>query len=86
MSKSKPFRVGDLVLLKVPKQSNAQEKKIAKFFHVYYGPYCIARVFNENAYELVNVDNPREVIGHYNRVDLKTYRESAFCRDEACGA
>lgn len=76
---SRPFKIGDRVLLKVPKQSSALNKKIAKFFHVFYGPYQVARVFNDNAYELVSVDHPEEVIGHYNRVDLKEYHSSPSC-------
>ena len=44
-----PLKVGDLVLLKIPKSSNALNKKVAKFFHIYYGPYTVARVFNDNA-------------------------------------
>lgn len=71
-----PLKVDSLVLVRVPKQSSALEKKIAKFFHIYYGPYRVGRIFNDNAYELVDVDRPREVIGHYNRTDLKIYRQS----------
>ena len=69
-----PIRVDDLVLLRVPKQSNAFNKTISKFFHIYYGPYRIARSFNENAYELVDVDNPRNIVGRYNRADLRLYK------------
>ena len=33
------FNENDLVLVKVQNQSNASDKKLAKFFHVYEGPY-----------------------------------------------
>ena len=77
-SNKPPFKEGDLVLRKVSKQSNALEKRTAKFFHVYFGPYKIARVFNDNAYELVSSEDSQNVIGHYNRIDLKKYRHPAL--------
>ena len=33
--------VGDLVLLRVPHLSNAEQIKIYKFFHIFEGPYRI---------------------------------------------
>ncbi|OXU16423.1 hypothetical protein TSAR_016666 [Trichomalopsis sarcophagae] len=68
-----PIKDGDLVLLRVPKQSNLLERKIAKFFHLYYGPYRVLRSFNENAYELVGMDVPQKLVGRYNRADLRVY-------------
>ncbi|OXU16431.1 hypothetical protein TSAR_016674 [Trichomalopsis sarcophagae] len=70
------MRHGDLVLLRVPKQSNLIERKIAKFFHLYYGPYRVLCSFNENAYELVDIDDPQKLVGRYNRADLRLYVRS----------
>ena len=69
------YKVGDLVLLKIPKQSDAINKKISKFFHLYYGPFEVARVFNENAFELSELHNKDKIIGHYNRLHIKPYRQ-----------
>ena len=70
-----PIKIGDLVLLRVPKPSNLAEKKISKFFLLYYGPYRINRAFNDNAFELADVNDPSSIIGHYNRADLRLYHE-----------
>ena len=71
--KTPKFKIDDLVLLRVPHQSNALQKQIKKFFHLYYGPYRINKCFNDNAYELVEKENHKKIIGHYNRCDLKMY-------------
>ena len=64
-----------LIVIRVPQQSNALKKQIKKFFHLYYGPYRISKCFNDNAYELVNKDKETEILGHYNRCDLKLYKK-----------
>ena len=40
------FNENDLVLVKAQNQSNASDKKIAKFFHVYEEPYIVKRKVN----------------------------------------
>ena len=70
-----PINVGDLVLLRVHKPSSLNDKKISKFFHLYYGPYRVHRAFNENAYELREKDHPERLVGNYKRADLCVYRE-----------
>lgn len=63
----------DLVLLYVPKQSDALNKVTRKFFHVYYGPYIITRDLEDNSFELANVDDHDQILGIYNRCNLKKY-------------
>ena len=69
------LQLGDLVLLRVPHLSNARQKVISKFFHLYEGPFRIVRVVGENAFELVHPDNPDCVKGVYNRLNLRKYYE-----------
>lgn len=64
---------GDLVLLHVPKLSDALKKVTRKFFHIYYGPYRIQRKFDNNAYELVAIDRDKKNMGIHNHVNLKKY-------------
>ena len=68
-----PLKVGDSVLLRIPKQSSALDRTIAKFFHLYYGPYEISRAFNDNAFELKDSDPPERIVGNYNRASLRPY-------------
>ena len=66
----KLLQLGDLVLLRVPHLSNASQKVISKFFHLYEGSFRIVRVVGENAFELVHSDNPDCVKGVYNRLKV----------------
>lgn len=65
--------VGDLVLLHIPKQSDALKKLTKKFFHLYYGPYLVAKDFNNGSYELIDPANHERRIGIHNRANLKKY-------------
>lgn len=67
------LKEGDLVLLGVPKQSDALKKVTRKFFHLYYGPYRIIKDFQNNAFQLSQVDDESQIIGTYNQVNLKRY-------------
>ena len=67
------LREGDLVLLKVPRLSNAIDKTTHKFFHIYEGPYKILRDLRNNSFELIDLKNNEKIIGVYNRVSLKKY-------------
>lgn len=67
------LKVGDLVLLRVPKISDAFKRLTRKFFHLYYGPYKIIKDFGNNAYRLVAIENDSRIIGVYNRSSLKKY-------------
>lgn len=67
------FKVGDLVMVDETKQSDAIKKLTHKFFHLFYGPYRISRVFGNNSYEFVNVDDPNVVKGRYIRCSLKRH-------------
>ena len=51
------LRKGDLVLLYIPKQSDALKKVTRKFFHLFYGPYIIIKDLGNNSYELGNIDD-----------------------------
>lgn len=70
------LNIGDLVLLRVPYPSSAIEKVTAKFFHLYYGPYRLSEKYGENAYRLVDPENPAIVKGTYNRSSLRKYYPS----------
>lgn len=62
-----------LVLLKIPYKSDKDEQKISKFYHIFYGPYQVNRIFGENACELIYTSPPFAVKGVYNRTDLRIY-------------
>lgn len=67
------LEVGDEVLIQAVRQSNAEDKKIAKYFHIYEGPYKIASRIGENAFELVYCDDADRKFGIYNRLNLRKY-------------
>lgn len=66
------YKIGDLVLVRTHKQSNAFNKHIYKFFLLYEGPYVILERKNENAYVLIH-DKSRLVRGTFNCIHLKKY-------------
>lgn len=70
------LKLGDLVLLRVPHMSKAIDNTIKKLFHLYEGPYRISRVYNNNAFELCDVDDCAKIIGIHNRQFLKKYHKS----------
>lgn len=70
------LNVGDEVLLRVPHLSDAMQKEISKFFHIYEGPYKIASKIGENAYRLVSVEDESIEKGTYNRFNLRKYWRS----------
>ena len=70
------LKVGDLVLLRVPHLSDASQKLIGKFFHVYEGPYRISRIIGSKAYQLVMPDDENRCKGTYNRYNLRKYYQS----------
>ena len=45
------FVIGGLVLLRVPKQSDKCNKATEKFIHLFFGPYKIAKMYGQNAFE-----------------------------------
>lgn len=67
------IKEGDLVLLHIPKQSDALKKVTLKFFHLYYGSYLVIKDFNNNSYQLSQADDPCKIIGNYNQANLKPY-------------
>lgn len=78
-SQKRPSRVilkeNDLVLLHIPKQSDALKKITRKFFHIFYGPYRIKKELGNNAYELCDVDDSDRRIGIHNRINLRKYND-----------
>lgn len=66
---------GDLVLLREPHLSNALEKEIHKFFHIYIGPFIINKKIGENAFEIIDKNNKNRKKGVYNRTELRKYFE-----------
>lgn len=71
------LRIGDEVLLRVPHLSDAMQKQISKFFHVFEGPYKISEKIGENAYRLVSPEDENIVKGVYNRFNLRKYYRPA---------
>lgn len=65
--------VGDLVLLRVRHLSNAFDKVVGKFFHLFEGPYKIHQCIGENAFLLVDHKNEQIEVGIYNRRNLRKY-------------
>lgn len=59
----------DLVLLKIPKQSDAIKRVTRNFFHLYFGPYIVTRDLGNNSFELRRIDNPEIKIGVHNQVN-----------------
>ena len=55
--------LGDIVLLHVPHLSDASQRQIGKFFHIYEGPYVISKRVGENAFHLVFPDNESKAKG-----------------------
>lgn len=72
------LQVGDLVLLQVPKQSDALKKVTSKFFHIFYGPYEILRDFNNGSFELGDHENRNRIIGIYHQINLKKYIKNEY--------
>jgi len=48
--------LGDTVLVKCQKQSDAAKVVIGKFMHMYQGPYSINKILPYSAYEGINSD------------------------------
>ena len=65
------FQDNDLVLIKALPQSDAGDKKIAKFFHVYGGPYAIKQKINADTYLII--DKHGKERGKFHISNLKPY-------------
>lgn len=68
-----PLDVGDLVLLRVPFQSNAHHRMISEFFLLFQGPYRIGKVIGSNAFLLVDPEDPKLVKNVYNQCSFRKY-------------
>lgn len=67
------LKIGNLVLLKIPHISRAENKEVHKYFHIFFGPCRRKDIIKENAFKLVEMDDERKVKGTYNRVHLRRY-------------
>lgn len=67
------LKIGDLVLLRVPHLSDASQKKISKFYHLFEGPYRLHKQIGNNAFVLVNESDSSIIKGTYNRAGLRKY-------------
>ena len=65
--------VGDLVLLRVRHLSDALDRVIKKFFHLFEGPYQIIRKIGENGFLLGDPEKNMKECGTYNRLNLRKY-------------
>lgn len=70
-SKLVTYEVGDKVLLKADRESDAIHKEMKKLFLLYDGPFTICRVAAPNAYELEKEGNIR---GVFNAANLRPYK------------
>lgn len=68
------FDVGDMVLLKTNKPSDAQAKETKKFHLIYDGPFFITGTPYPNVYELRRQQNG-PIFGRYNTSNLVPYRK-----------
>ncbi|KAF4530364.1 hypothetical protein B566_EDAN018466, partial [Ephemera danica] len=65
---TRQFAVGDRVLFRAHRLSSSVDKVAAKFFLLYEGPYCIAKVLGTNAYLV------RDNEGQERTVDTEVWR------------
>ena len=68
------LNVGDKVLLRVKRLSNALDKVTQKFFHLFEGPNVISQCLGPNAFVLVDSRRDDAIVGTYNRANLRKYR------------
>lgn len=66
------FKEGDMVLVKANNVSDAEDKKIAKFFAIYEGPYVIKKEVGAATYLLMDTTSSRER-GKFHACNLKRY-------------
>lgn len=70
------FYLGQKVLIKSDRRSDAEKNIIAKFQDIYEGPYYISRIVNKDTYELIDPFN--NLKGNYHISNLREY----FLQDE----
>lgn len=70
------FSIGDKVLLRINKPSDAKAGETKKFNLIYDGPFCVTDVPYKNVYEIRKNLNG-EVFGRYNTRSLIPYKASA---------
>lgn len=66
------FQLGDLVMVKACRTSDALTKVIAKFCDIYEGPYQVIRKISEATYQLASVEE-QKIRGIFNIRQLKRY-------------
>ena len=67
------LKTGDLVLLRVRHLSNAIDRVTKKFFHLFEGPFVIAKELGQNTFLLVDPNDEKNIKGVYNRSNLRKY-------------
>ena len=67
------FKIGQKILIKDERKSDAEKNIIAKFLHVYKGPYTVKGITGENTYILVNENNEERGTFYVN--DLREHFE-----------
>ena len=67
------FKIGQKVLIKDERKSDAEKNIIAKFLYVYEGPYTIKGMTREETYILVNENNDKRGTFYLN--DLSEHLE-----------
>ena len=61
------------ITLRVPHLSDASQKQIYKFFHIYKSPLRIVKIVGNNAFSLAAPNDETKIKGTYNRFHLWKY-------------
>lgn len=72
IKKHATFDQGSLVMVRTNNLSNLEKKQIAKFFHIYEGPYIVKRKIGIDTYLLQDEENKER--GTFHVTHLKGYR------------
>jgi hypothetical protein len=70
------FQIGEKVLIKACRVSDALNKVVAKFCDVFEGPYIITARPSKATYELAYLDSKKGLRGKFNIRQLKRYHEN----------
>lgn len=77
LSKITAFEVGDQVLIRTHKLSDATQNIIGKFCALYEGPYTITRKVGSATYQIQDDVNSSSIRGIFNTRQLKKYHSEA---------
>jgi hypothetical protein len=70
------FNVGDLVMVRACRTSDAQQKVMSKFCDIYEGPYRVVKKISLSTYQLEHLHR-QEMRGIFNTRQLKAYHRAS---------